>query len=470
MSASGEKPLEHGSENRVLGFGRDRAQGNRPKRDDDTNESRRLPRSPTILEYAPKHVRERFDPRAADEAVPPRPPERDEPPERTDQDDEEQYDAPLVPEAPHDETPRDDKRAEAPWDRDDAMADEPHEADDDAPAASAPRRANDETEFDENLAQLAALLELIRRNNAATEQPSRPLRVDDALPPLGPVRDSELHIDGLRVPRSLQPSYLPPPPPPLPAYGSSPLKIVVGAGAACLAAAAIAYLIVGDWYAPAPHRVAPLLHAQAGERAAANVDPPAAQEAARAPGLASTPTPFEVASAGPAVEAPAAAAPPRPPSLPSTAPRAVTVLRIAPRPTDALGGSAPHVPPAAAALPPAVAPQASLAPPPTPPRAPPAMDAQEIELLLKQGKQFVAVGDLVTARTVLSRVANAGVAAGALALAETYDPTVLAKLGVRGMEGDIEQARRWYARAQELGSDEAPHRLVLMAHPAGNAR
>jgi hypothetical protein len=415
-------------------------------------------------------VRERFDPRAADEAVPPRPPERDEPPERTGHDDEEPYDAPLVPEAPHDETPHDDMRAGAQRDRDDAIADEPYAADDDTHAAGAPRRANDETGFDENLAQLAALLESIRRNNAATEPSSPPRRGDDPLPPLGPVRDPELRIDGLRVPRSLQPSFLPPPP--LPAYGSSPLKIVIGAGVACLAAAALAYLVVGDWYAPAPQAAAPLLHAQARERSAANVDPPTAQEAARGPRLASAPTPFELASAPPAAEAPAAAAPPQPLSLPVTAPRAVTVVRVAPSHTDARGSSAPDMPPAAAAPQPAFAPQASLAPPPippAPPSAPPAMDAQQIDLLLKQGKQFVAVGDLVTARTVLNRAADAGVAAGAFALAETYDPAVLAKLGVRGMQGDIEQARRWYARAQELGSDEAAHRLALMAHPAGTA-
>lgn len=91
------------------------------------------------------------------------------------------------------------------------------------------------------------------------------------------------------------------------------------------------------------------------------------------------------------------------------------------------------------------------------------MDAQEIKLLLEQGKQFTAVGDLVTARTVLQRVADADVADGALALAETYDPAVLAKLGVRGVTGDIEKARRWYERAQQLGSDEAGRRLAPMA-------
>ena len=93
------------------------------------------------------------------------------------------------------------------------------------------------------------------------------------------------------------------------------------------------------------------------------------------------------------------------------------------------------------------------------------MNAQQIDLLLNQGKQFIAVGDLATARTVLQRAADAGVAAAALALAETYDPAVIAKLGVRGMQGDIDQARRWYERAHELGSNEAAHRLATMAPP-----
>jgi TPR repeat protein len=93
-----------------------------------------------------------------------------------------------------------------------------------------------------------------------------------------------------------------------------------------------------------------------------------------------------------------------------------------------------------------------------------ALDPEEIKLLIKQGEQFVATGDLVTARTVLQRAAQAGDATAAVALGATYDPTVLAKLGVLGMGGaDVEQARRWYQQAESLGSAEATKQLRVLA-------
>jgi hypothetical protein len=92
-----------------------------------------------------------------------------------------------------------------------------------------------------------------------------------------------------------------------------------------------------------------------------------------------------------------------------------------------------------------------------------ALDPEEIKLLIKQGEQFVAVGDLVTARTVLQRAAEAGDATAAVALAATYDPTVLAKLGVMGMGADVEQARHWYQAAESLGSAEATRQLRVLA-------
>ena len=47
--------------------------------------------------------------------------------------------------------------------------------------------------------------------------------------------------------------------------------------------------------------------------------------------------------------------------------------------------------------------------------------------------EIVPSGDLVTARLLFRRAAEAGDAEGALALGATYDPGVLAKLGVRGI-------------------------------------
>jgi TPR repeat protein len=87
----------------------------------------------------------------------------------------------------------------------------------------------------------------------------------------------------------------------------------------------------------------------------------------------------------------------------------------------------------------------------------------EVQLLLKQGQEFVTAGDLATARIVLRRAAQAGVAAAAFTLAQTYDPKVLAKMRARGVEPDPAEARRWYEMAQKLGSKDASQQLDRLA-------
>ena len=122
--------------------------------------------------------------------------------------------------------------------------------------------------------------------------------------------------------------------------------------------------------------------------------------------------------------------------------------------------------PAPSAAGPVLALASMTAPVPTPPPAIPQLptrDADEIALLLKQGHEFVAAGDLATARIVLRRAAEAGAAAAALALGQTYDPKVLAKMRALGVAPDTEEARRWYETAQRLGSREAAQRLERLA-------
>ena len=92
-----------------------------------------------------------------------------------------------------------------------------------------------------------------------------------------------------------------------------------------------------------------------------------------------------------------------------------------------------------------------------------ALDPKEIKLLVEQGERFIAAGDLVTARIVFQRAAEAGDANAAMALAATYDPTVLAKLGVVGFSADVAKARSWYQKAEKLGSPEARRRLDILA-------
>src|SRR5262249_21033409 len=91
------------------------------------------------------------------------------------------------------------------------------------------------------------------------------------------------------------------------------------------------------------------------------------------------------------------------------------------------------------------------------------LDPDEIRLLMKQGEQLIAAGDVATARTVFQRAAEAGDANAAMALGATYGPNVLAKLGVVGVSAEVEQARSWYPRAEALGSPDARRRLDVLA-------
>jgi hypothetical protein len=92
------------------------------------------------------------------------------------------------------------------------------------------------------------------------------------------------------------------------------------------------------------------------------------------------------------------------------------------------------------------------------------LDPEDIKRLIKQGEQFAATGDLITARLVFQRAAEAGDATAALAMGASYDPIVLARLGFRGISANVAKARSWYEKAKEFGSSEAPHRLELLAN------
>ena len=91
------------------------------------------------------------------------------------------------------------------------------------------------------------------------------------------------------------------------------------------------------------------------------------------------------------------------------------------------------------------------------------LDPEQINALLTRGDELIASGDLAAARLVLRRVAEAGNARGALALAGTYDPTVLEKLPIHGFVPNVALARHWYEKAREFGSPDAPRRLQMLA-------
>lgn len=125
-----------------------------------------------------------------------------------------------------------------------------------------------------------------------------------------------------------------------------------------------------------------------------------------------------------------------------------------------------QAPPLAPPAPARVAPPPVTAAPAAPSRAASRMDRDEIALLIKRGTDFMATGDIATARLVLRRAAEANDPRAALALAATYDPIVLERLGVRGFQPDVAMARSWYEKAQELGSPEAGRQLEALASRA----
>jgi hypothetical protein len=92
-------------------------------------------------------------------------------------------------------------------------------------------------------------------------------------------------------------------------------------------------------------------------------------------------------------------------------------------------------------------------------------DSEEVAALIQRARKLAETGDIAAARLVLQRAVEAHSAQAALALGGMYDPTVLQQLHIHGVMPDIAKARRWYEKAREYGSAEAPRRLqALVGH------
>jgi hypothetical protein len=133
----------------------------------------------------------------------------------------------------------------------------------------------------------------------------------------------------------------------------------------------------------------------------------------------------------------------------------------APRPADA--NPAATDPKPAGSAPPSAAP-APTAPAQAAPRSAPkpavVLDENEINTLIRRGKNLLNDGDFAAARVLFERAANAGSAEAALALGSTYDPNVIKRLGAIMVRPDIESARKWYQLAAERGSAAASLQLA----------
>jgi len=105
---------------------------------------------------------------------------------------------------------------------------------------------------------------------------------------------------------------------------------------------------------------------------------------------------------------------------------------------------------------------APVAAPPAPPPPAKTLDADTLAGLMTRAKNLLKVGDIVAARLLLERAANAQDATAAFLLAQTHDPAVLGTSDARSVAGDATVARDWYQKAAALGSAEARQRLTQL--------
>jgi hypothetical protein len=91
-------------------------------------------------------------------------------------------------------------------------------------------------------------------------------------------------------------------------------------------------------------------------------------------------------------------------------------------------------------------------------------ERQATAALVSRGKELLRSGDFSSARLILQRAADASDPDAALTLGSTYDPVILARLGIRNQVANVELARTWYEKAQEFGSTEAASRLKALSN------
>lgn len=79
--------------------------------------------------------------------------------------------------------------------------------------------------------------------------------------------------------------------------------------------------------------------------------------------------------------------------------------------------------------------------------------------IMEHADELLHTKDVAGARLLYARLAKMGNAQGALAMARTFDPKFLDLVPTAGIAADKEQARRWYLKAKDMGSQDAAARL-----------
>jgi hypothetical protein len=106
---------------------------------------------------------------------------------------------------------------------------------------------------------------------------------------------------------------------------------------------------------------------------------------------------------------------------------------------------------AAAAIDPAAPKPQALKPPVLPQPQTESLTPRAEAVMLARGKDLLQQGGIAAARIIFEDLATHGSAAGALALARSYDPAYVATSGVSAPATNLTEARKWYERAAELG-------------------
>lgn len=91
----------------------------------------------------------------------------------------------------------------------------------------------------------------------------------------------------------------------------------------------------------------------------------------------------------------------------------------------------------------------------------PALSLEE-QMLLERCEEMIARGDMQGARDGLAKAAADGSVNAKFALAETFDPNVLAAWGLRDRVADVGVARTLYGQALEAGDPRAGRRIAAL--------
>ena len=92
--------------------------------------------------------------------------------------------------------------------------------------------------------------------------------------------------------------------------------------------------------------------------------------------------------------------------------------------------------------------------------APPSVSSDQEAYLLGLAQKMLDQNEIAAARGIYRRLAYHRSRHGTLRLAQSYDPAFLSQFRTSNTLEDLEEARRWYKQAADLGADEASQKTV----------